>query len=214
MRSLKLILVSLFILIASYLVFQIDAISGIRRAIVGIILKGIGTNEMKRSHLPPGREIRLSIENTSPLLKGASKAERKLQQINIPHSGYDEMQSDRIDYSEAIETPIDVLDSSSEPSEEPLIEGRDDDASSELSSDEIVSVFLKLANGMLPEDISQLGDQDLTELFYSELQDLMGIPEEIEDGSYRELMSVVAPELSKEEIDLILKLGGSSSPPK
>jgi len=200
-RPLRLAFISLIILTASYLLLQIEAMSGVRRAIVEAVLKCIGVN-WERSETAAPKEIRLSMEDEPPLLRGApSRVKKAFQSETAPDKATFEISEAEGDI------PSDPARISAfEPSGEP-------------PAPEAETSLWELLEGVLPEDMPRPTDGDLTELFYGELEELMGIPEEIgeletevdEEESCRELMRMLAPDLSEEEIDLILRLGGSGS---
>ncbi|RKY05508.1 hypothetical protein DRP77_00735 [Candidatus Poribacteria bacterium] len=197
----RLAFISLIILTASYLLLQIEAMSGVRRAIVEAVLKCIGVN-WERSETAAPKEIRLSMEDEPPLLRGApSRVKKAFQSETAPDKATFEISEAEGDI------PSDPARISAfEPSGEP-------------PAPEAETSLWELLEGVLPEDMPRPTDGDLTELFYGELEELMGIPEEIgeletevdEEESCRELMRMLAPDLSEEEIDLILRLGGSGS---
>ena len=212
----RLAFISLIILTASYLLLQIEAMSGVRRAIVEAVLKCIGVN-WERSETAAPKEIRLSMEDEPPLLRGApSRVKKAFQSETAPDKATFEISEAEGDI------PSDPARISAfEPSGEPPAPEAETayEIGSETASDEAETSLWELLEGVLPEDMPRPTDGDLTELFYGELEELMGIPEEIgeletevdEEESCRELMRMLAPDLSEEEIDLILRLGGSGS---
>lgn len=216
MRPLRLALISLVILAASYFALQLEAMSGVR-SIVGAVLKGIGVGRGRPQ--AASKEIRLSMEDEPPLLRGASSRMKKATRGGIA--------SDRTGF-EIISIPVPEGDIPPEPFRLPAFERSDEPSAPEAetshgidleaASDQTEASLWQLLEEVLPEDIPRPTDGDLTELFYDELEELMGIPEEIgrvevdEEGSCWELMRMLAPDLSEEEIDLILRLGGSGLP--